>query len=156
VFAVLGMGAAAMAQSSNRKYSGTIQYRLGEKEADKTSVYGPLFDPSNAPFFGPNSLVFPDVPTPTLTRPGTLLTGVVPCPTQVLTSTIPPTAHTSSHLSTTQIPSSRTTSSNSVASTSTDTSSPSESAQSTNAAVAAYPGAGSVIAGGLIAVLVWT
>ncbi|KAF2851359.1 hypothetical protein T440DRAFT_61521 [Plenodomus tracheiphilus IPT5] len=118
--------------------------------AQSTNAYGPLFDPSNAPFFGSNSLVYPDVPTltngvptftqtPTFVRSSTSSADTISRSTQVSSSTSG--SSSASH----------TASSSSVIRTSSATASASTPAQSTNAAAAKYPGVVGVIAGGLAA-----
>ncbi|KAI8931883.1 hypothetical protein NX059_010787 [Plenodomus lindquistii] len=133
--------------------------------AQSSNFNGPLFDPSLAPFFGPSSLVYPDIPTltigvPTFTQTPTFTftrsrTSTIisqPTSTQVSSSwsqsISPSSSHSSSSTSRITSPSPVTRSLSTSPSSTAPAPAPT---QSTNAAVGKYPGVGGVIGGVLVA-----
>ncbi|KAF1831923.1 hypothetical protein BDW02DRAFT_28675 [Decorospora gaudefroyi] len=139
IFAILGLVAAALAQES--------------------SYTGPMFNPSDAAFFGPSSVVFPtpisDAPVYSTGAPA-ITTSSKTCTESsmadsILSSTFSrnATASQSSTQSSTLVSASRTASSalNSESASASVTGLP----ESTGAAVANYPGVMGFFAGGLVA-----
>ncbi|KAH7377840.1 hypothetical protein BKA66DRAFT_151492 [Pyrenochaeta sp. MPI-SDFR-AT-0127] len=126
--------------------------------AQESSYTGPMFNPSDAPFFGPSSLVIPtltdNVPTftqtPTFIRSRTSSAGSVSHSTHISSTA----SHSASHSSSVSASASRTPTPSQSASRS-STASASAPAQSTGAASANYPGVVGAIAGGVVAGLAW-
>ncbi|OAL46384.1 hypothetical protein IQ07DRAFT_647370 [Pyrenochaeta sp. DS3sAY3a] len=133
IFVVLGLVAAVFAQES--------------------SYTGPLFNPSDAPFFGPSSLVIPTLSdqVPTFTQTPTFIRSR----SSSAASASVTASRSSSHVSSSHISSSHSTSASAsrsaTPSVSVSSSASAPAVSSTGAAVMNYPGVVGVIAGGLAA-----